>query len=240
MALSVQSFILRSPTRLRILFSATLTSGGTDVGRYSVASVDGTGVTPTVLEALPVPGAGDGIELALSERLTDGALYALTIQSGVAAGPDVLPTTTLEVLTSTPSPAPSDTITPRDILAELFGEDLRWTGDDWAETPEGDLDLNKGPDNAQAAILRRAESDGLLWDPNYGGKPRSFVDGPEGDLPRLVAGLEQQATLDDRVVSVEGTLLGPSNADPAVQLIELHFDLVGGLTGSVQTSVRSG
>lgn len=258
------SAIVRSPTRLRVLFTGPVLTGGTTTGNYTVESVDGVGVDPAVLEALAV--GSDEIELVLSERLIGGGTYRLTVAGGmtsllgddiaddaqsgepeITSGGDIIIDDSTAVSDETeilfyvgePAQSPSLQVAHRDVLAEIYGEDIQWDGSDWVETAEGDLQGISGPDNAQDALIRRQLSEGLAWDDAYGLKPRRFVDGPDGELPTLVALAERQTLLDDRVIEATSEILGADATDPSINLIRTTALLIGNERASVTIPVKN-
>lgn len=242
MSISLVAVDPRSNRRLRLGFSEALAAGAfTSTGFYSVACPDGTGVTPTVVAVFAIPGSTHVCELALGDDLTDGAVYTVSAVGVPASGGGTTPagsTLTFRRGVILQSPRASDTPSD-DLLAELYGEDLVWSGGDMAEDASGDLATVGGVENVDAALSRRLESDGLQWDPEYGGKLREFVDGPAASAGEMRGRCTRQLLKDDRVQRASTTILTADPDYPEETAVEAAYRLIGDVESSTTAGVRT-
>lgn len=234
------NLVYRSPTRIRLLFSAALGSGAFTPAKYVVTNQDAKGVDPAVSAALVVGDTPEAVELVLHNDLVSDALYQVAALSiPYASGPPDPPEQDFAFRTpGAPSAAPSPTVAVDDVLALIYGADIVWSGQDFVETSEGDLARLSGPENARLAGERRITSDGLKWDPTYGAKPRQYVDGTPGAVGDLRGAIERQLLLDDRYKRAKATFV-PQD-DTATVAIEVQSVLVGDVGVTVQTDVPIG
>lgn len=242
MTIEFNAVQIRSPRRVRFVFTNTLGAGAfTSVATYSVASVSGDGMVPAVVAALIVPSSPNVVELALDADLTDGAIYQFDATGTPGAGSSVVPAGGPRARIGVAPQAPRvDDSAADDLLTEIYGEDLVWDGTDMVEDASGDLATVGGLANVEAAQVRRLTSDGLKWRPGYGTHPRQFVDGPYQSVARLRGACVQQALQDDRVKRASASLVPPSSAEPNACAIEVDEQLVGGLETTVQAPVKVG
>lgn len=228
MSIAFSAVEIRHERRIRLVFTNSLASGAFVTGFYVVSNLDGLGTSPNVNGALVVSGAAANVELALSADLVAGALYQVSaigvpaIDSSVTPGGSILqfrvplPTSLLNV---EPKVDDGDRL--------LYGQDIVWNGIDFLETSNGDLYVVSGVNNARLAVERRLLSEGLLWDPSYGAKPRQYVDAVASTVGNLKATLEQQAQADDRVKRVTAELV-TDDSKPTQATFNVDVDLIGG------------
>jgi hypothetical protein len=214
------SAVVRHERRVRLIFDGQLAPAAfTHAVPYAVSAADGTSVPVAGLVGLI--GMPNQVDLALGADLAAGAAYTV-LAGGVPAadGTATPPGTTATVRLASPPVVPTDAeVTPDDVSELLYGVDLVWN-DDYVEDAAGDLATVTGPDNVQAALMRRFASDGLPWDDTYGAKPRRYIDGSPLAVPGQRGVLVRQARLDDRVKAARATLSADaSQFDVSVQLI---------------------
>lgn len=235
-AIALARIFVRSPTRIRAFFTATVDSAVGTV--FSLSSTDGSAV-PTPVEFLIL--SGNQIEVILDSALTGGGNYSLSLNpTRVSNGSDTAPPVTFDFTAPSQPQAPSGSLSITQLSAAFFGEDIQWSGTDWVEGPDGDIAVASGPENARTAVIRRELSEGVLWDASYGLKPSEFVDAPAGELPSLMARMETQALADDRVKKATATLLGADASDPEQQLVNLNLTLADGTSTSATVPVTAG
>jgi hypothetical protein len=219
MAITFLGIVIRSQRRLRVLFTNTLGGGAFVTTWYTITNLDGAGPDVPVRAALVVPDVSNGVELALGQDLVGGSLYELDLAAGIPAGDlSTLPHTTSQFRPGEKQRAPSPDVSVPDIVAELYNIDLRFESGDFRETPAGDLATRTGPENVMAAAQRRAISNGLRWDQNYGGKPRRRVDAPSVTLPGLRGQLVRQLLLDDRIKKADATASQDNDGDAFIDM----------------------
>ncbi len=221
MPIALLSAVARHERRVRLVFDMALAPGAfTNLGPYTVSGDDGSQIA--IAGLVGIVGMPNQLDLALGADLQVGVVY-LVVAAGVSAqgGSVTPPGTRAPMRLAAPPPVPVDAeVTPDDITDALYGVDLVWSGEDYAETAAGDLATVGGSDNVQAALTRRFAADGLPWDDTYGAKPRRYIDGSPGALPALRGTLVRQARLDDRVKTASAALsTGSSEFDVSVKLI---------------------
>lgn len=242
MTIALTAVEIRSSRRLRLAFSMTLAAGAfTSAAYYSVASVDGAGATPSVNAAFSIPSNGHLVELSLDADLTEGVPYTVSaIGVPATAGGGVTPagsTLQFQLGVVRQSLRQNDTAA-LDVWADVYGEDLRWDGEDFAEAANGDLDTIGGSANVRASVIRDCGSDGLPWAPEYGGKLRRFVDGPSVSIAEVRGICLKRALADDRVVQAAATVVPPDLTDPGRSAVELDVALLGGEVLNVSVPVE--
>jgi len=242
MTIALNAVEVRSSRRLRLAFSMTLAAGAfTDPTLYSVASVDGAGSTPIVNAVFSIPSSGHIAEISLDADLTEGVPYTVSaIGVPATGGGGVTPsgsTLQFQLGVVLQSLRQNDTEA-GDVWAEVYGEDLRWDGEDFAEAANGDLDTIGGAANVRASVIRDIGSDGLPWAPGYGGKLRRFVDGPSVSIAEVRGICIKRALADDRVVSAAASVLPQDLTDTGRSSVEMDVTLLGGPT--VEASVPVG
>jgi len=236
MTLELQSLFVRSPRRIRLRYTGALAAGAYSASWFALACLDGSTSDPAITGAFLVPTASDEIELALGVDLSPGGEYQLTSAAGIPAVDASV--TALDVTAFRPSlarQAPSASVSSDDTQALLYGEDLAHDGSDLVETPDGDLALSTGPENAMLGVVRRALSDGLPYNAAYGPHLRRFVDAPSPSVRAARGSIERQLRLDDRVKSVSITVLPDDNSGDLT--LQGTVELIGGLKRSFNESV---
>lgn len=223
------SLIIRSPTRLRLLFNAPVDSSAFSdsisigEGTIEITSLDSGGVDPEIKSRLAVIGSPNSMELVLRDELSEGSAYVVALDSvpssdssTCSGAQNFRPGTKQATLMAVEPDAP-------DLEKLLYNTDLVWTGLDFLETPDGDLATVSGRANVKGALLRRLVSEGLLWNFNYGVKPREQVDGPTAATPFLRGLIMRQMLEDNRVSSVSVALVLPSDE---VEEADYNIDIV--------------
>jgi len=236
MAVSFANIVPKHERRFRVLFSDALGAGAFLPGPYTVTSQDSLGVSPNVLAAYPIAQDPNVVELVLDADLAAGGLYLLTM-TGVpgTSGPAFTGTQEFRVGVPQVTSIPNTESKTDDIMSLLYGEDLVWSGSDYLETADGDLDTISGIPNAEGAIMRRVSGDPLPWDDDYSARAGQYVDGPPGTMPTLRAALIEQTREDDRVAGATCSLT-VDNED-ADATFELTVDFVGAPKASAPFSV---
>lgn len=236
MTIGFVAVTIHSRRRLRLAFSERLAAVAfSDLSTYTVTCEDGRGADPAVVAAFVVSGNLAMVELGLGLDLVDGARYSVAAigvpayGGGTTASDSVLVFRPGEKQQAPAAQSPSD-----DILADLYGVDLYFDGDDLVEDASGDLGVVSGLANVQGAIERAARCDGLLWAPTWGAHPRRFVDGSSLLVSSLVGDLTRQALRDDRVKSASAQAMPGDETHPEDTYIELSVRLI---EGSAFTSI---
>jgi hypothetical protein len=218
--IALLSAVARHERRVRLVFDSPLAFGAfTSLGLYSVASGDGAVPISGLVGVLGMP---NQVDLALGADLQPSVVYFVAATGVPAFDGSTSPAgTRASIRLASPPPVPASAeITPDDDTELLYGIDLVWSGEDYAESAAGDLATVGGPDNVQAALSRRFASDGLPWDDTYGARPRRYIDGSPLVLPSLRGSLVRQARLDDRVKAASAALSADAREfDVSVKLI---------------------
>jgi hypothetical protein len=221
MTITLLSAVARHERRVRLVFDGALALAAfTSTNLYAVTTADGTVVAVSGLVGLL--GMPNEIDLALGADLATGTAYGVTASGVPGADGSTTPLgTSATVRLAVPPAVPADAeITPDDVTEVLYGVDLVWANGDYVEDVAGDLATVTGPDNVQAALMRRFASDGLPWDDTYGARPRRYVDGSPLAVPNQRGALVRQARLDDRVKTARVTVSADaSELEVSVQLI---------------------
>jgi hypothetical protein len=237
MAISLSTVTVRHERRVQLVFTNTLAAAAfTNLSFYTLANQDSLGVSPAVVAAFIIPSNPNVVELGLDQDLVRGARYTIAAISVPAGDASVTPTgSTLPFRTGAAVEAVNAEVTSDDTSALVYGADIIHDGLDYVEDATGDLAIMSGPQNAAQALLKRATSDGVPWNPTYGGKPRQYVDGAPGELPTLRGQLLREFYKDDRVQSVTSAIV-VDVSDPATATIAHQVKLVG-VNGLVPISV---
>jgi len=240
MALTLLSIAVRHERRIQLVFSAPLAAGAFVASRYVIASTDGIGSPPPVSSALVVSGSANVVELALGGDLTAGARYAVTATAVPAVDTSTATGTEPFSLGGTQAKPQRNVDSKRSDAGDYqYGRDIVWTGSDYLETPDGDLAILGGVENAKQALERRLLANGLPWDPTYGAHAYNYVDGARQGATTLRGELVRQALLDDRVAAVN-VAIDPNETDAGTVLFTVVTTLRGGETiDPVAVSVRS-
>lgn len=204
MAIQIGPVIILHERRIRVTFTAALAIGAfTSIAYYSVTSLSGQAVSPSVVAAYVVANSSHVVELVLGADLVQGQAYRISAV-GVPAQDA---TTTLDPSTqdATYGTAPRTVGRVKAGVSELdevlYSRDLVFTEGDFIETVDGDLATIAGEPNLFQALERRLESNGLPWDPTYGLRAYDHVDGTGTGLLPLRGRAEAQMKADDRVSS---------------------------------------
>lgn len=210
MAISLLSLEAKHERRIRLVFSNTLDAGAFGIpgpAYYVITSNDAKGPNPTVAAAMVVSGSPNVVELALSAALVVGGQYNVSAVGVPATDLSVTPVGS-ELTLQFGFSARKENVEPikqdRDRL--LYGIDLVWSGKDYVETADGDLDRVSGTPNVLKALNRGLESPGLPWDDSWGGKLREFVDSPSVANTPMRGSVSSQILRDPRVASVKVSL----------------------------------
>jgi hypothetical protein len=208
MTIAFAQLVVRSPRRIRLLFSGALALGafgpGASVsGLYVITCTDGSGASPALAAAIALPAETGNVELALATDLAAGGVYQV-VSVGVPGADTSVSALASATFTYGGLAAPTIDVEQAqpDIAALVYGVDLVWTGADYLETSAGDLATVAGVPNVEGAIGRRlTDEDGLPWDGGYGARAGNYVNGPSANGGSLVGALRRQAVADDRVRS---------------------------------------
>lgn len=225
MAIALTQVQIRHERRVRLFFSASLGAGAfTSTGFYTVTSVGGEAASPSVVAALMVANSPSVVELQLAADLVQGQRYTLSAVGVPAVDLSVTPNPSSEVVYFGEAPAglggpQKGGVSELDEL--LYGRDLLFTAGDFVEDGQGDLATVAGAQNLEAALRRRALSNGLPWDASYGLRADEFVDVPiEGLLP-IRSRAETQMRADDRVASAKATVETDNESGTGAVLIDV-------------------
>jgi hypothetical protein len=238
MSFALSRVFVRSSTRLRLFFTGLIDTA--PIGSFFVGSLTPQSPNdPPVEEAFIVQGSQ--VELVLGSAMYPGGTYQLHLSAGVvSSGAEIAPDALVNISNPAPPPTASSDLTIQELASNVFGSDIAWSGADWIEGADGDLDVVTGPENVRQAVRRRMLSSGLLWDDSYGLKADEFVDAPETTLPALALRSETQALADDRVKSATAKVLGADTQNPEQQLIGIDITLVDKRTVNVVATITAG
>ena len=242
MTIELAALNLRSNRRIRLAFTEPLAAAAFMSTTYYTVTEKGGTISPAVVAVFAIPGSGSVCELALANDLVDRAFYVVSA-NGVpaAAGSATAPDSSLSLFVGATPPAPRAIDQPaRNLLDEIYGQDLVWADGDMVEDATGDLATVGGTQNVKDALQRRLVSDGLDWDETYGARLRRYVDGPSATAGEMRGLCTQQVLQDDRVRSASTTVLSPDAKQPDQVPIECQVELVGGLEIETRFSVRAG
>jgi hypothetical protein len=165
------------------------------------------GTDPAILAALIVPDSPNVVELVLDTDLISGGNYRLLAEGVPNVALEVTPDGSSErfwfgTTTTRRNVEPFK----EDRQRLLYGVDLLFSGMDYEETANGDLARVEGPPNVTKALWHAIESDGLPWDPTFGGKAREFVDSPSAASGTLRGSVSAQLLKDPRVKSIKTSI----------------------------------
>jgi len=210
MGIQLINATIRSPTRIRLTFTGNLASGAFATTPYVIGYL---GTTTTPVAALQVSNSPFSVELVMSDPVPDGE--TIDVQCTAVPGADSSTFTGDQPTERGVSVTTFTNVESKKYDADtlLFGRDLAWAND-YVEGPNGDLQTIEGLPNVCAAIPRRIDSSGLLWDSTYGAYIERFVDGSMQNAQTARATIMQQVIADDRVQSCTCDFVQPSD-DPA-------------------------
>lgn len=203
---------VRGSRRIRIFFTGPLASGAfSSTTPYVVTSTSNIVSVPIVTNAVfAISTDPNAVEIEVNVDLIAGAQYTLTLTNvPTQSAPNFSGTIPIYVgqpIASVATPQPNVEPETSDIDLLLYGRDLYWNGSDIQETPGGDLATLWGQNNYLGAITRRVMSNGLTWDPGYGGKIQQYVDAPDVMQTPLAANVVSQARADDRTAQASVTV----------------------------------
>lgn len=239
MAISFTSVIPKHSRRLRLVFSNTLSASAfTSTSYYSITALDDYATDVTIREALVVAESSNIVELALAQPLLPNGYYRVTANGVPAIDASVTPTPSTEDFRFGETQEQTN-VEPlnNDLDVLLYGWDLLFSGGDFVESADGDLATVSGQANAKAALSRRLLSEGLLWDPTYGAKPREYVDSVNLNGTTLKGILERQVMLDNRFTKAKADLEF-DDIDQSNVYFNVSAELVGlGVDKTVQVKV---
>lgn len=218
------NLVVRHERRVRVIFDGALAGAAfTSSSYYAISSQDGAGPNPGVSPII-VANVTNVVELALDADLIDGGLYLLTVTNVPAVDASTPSGSQLFRFSSAPGTVDTE-VSPDDVDALLYGDDCVWTGADYLETPAGDLAGQSGPEVVQADLVAGFLSDGLPWDPTFGGHPRKYIDGSALTMPTLQGSLKRFALSDDRVKTADVAFI--PDPDNAAATFDIDCKLIG-------------
>lgn len=219
MTFALQTLIVRSRRRVRVIFTDAVAIGAFSTSFFSITSSDGVGASPSLNGALMVPDSAQAVELSLAQDLADSGNFTLNVVSGVpalAGGTAAAATYAFKAPAAPPPPSPE--LPSDDSLDAIYGNDIMFSNDDFVETAEGDLAVGGGVQNVVDALVSRGLSNGLPWDGTYGAKPREYVDGADTGIPVLRATMIGQFLQDDRVSLATGSSSTDTSGDATISI----------------------
>lgn len=195
---------------MRLVFTNTLASGAFGApapSYYTVTSADGKGIDSPVRAAFIVSGSPNVVELALEYALVEGALYNVSAEGTPALDTSTVPAGQFPFLFGK-KPDTQANVEPirQDLERLLYNIDLIFDGSDYEETPNGDLARVSGPPNVSKALWNAAVSNGLPWDPQFGGHAREYVDSPSAATGTLKGSVSAQILRDPRVKALRSSV----------------------------------
>ena len=232
MAIELLAIYPKHETRIRLVFTNTLAAGAFGVSPtfFTITSQDAFGVSPSVKASIVVPGAATNLELALSSPLAPGGKYLLAAVGVPATDTTTSTTASQQIFAFGESKSiPNVELAVSDADVDLYGRDIVWTGEDFLETTDGDLERVSGVENAQQAVLRRLVGHPLNWDQTYSPNARNFVDGPAPGIITLKGSILDQCMKDDRVRTASVTF-SQDSALPDEAFFLVDVTLIGGQT----------
>jgi len=225
-ALLASSTLFRGERRVRITFSSALAAGAFSTSLYAVATADDLGASPITVEAAyAISSDSNSVELSVDSNFTPGGQYTITCTSvPPISGTNF--TGTIQGQCPAPSYATYQNVEPetQDLQLVLYGEDIQWDGNDFDESPTGDLLTLQGRPNWQAAMARRMTSYGIIWDASYGANAYASVDAPQPYQTSLAGKFLAQARQDDR--TAQATIAFSQNAANA-QEFDFNMQITG-------------
>ena len=242
MTISLSSGLAKTERRVRLFFSEALGAAAfTSTSHYAVTCLTVGGTSPLVLATFMVTGSPGAVELVIGSDLLVDMSYSVGAVGvpSLAGGVTPLGSAVTIELPSVKKP-PAQDVPADDFLEDYYGQDLVWDGKDIVEAANGDLASVGGSDNVVAAIGRRLASDGLPWNPDYGAKPRRYVDGARAPLDQLRGSVISQCMVDDRVESVSVALAPESLNEPEHATFLVDLELLGGTIATVELPIKVG
>ncbi|WP_438029030.1 hypothetical protein [Sorangium sp. So ce233] len=227
MAINLIAVTIRHERRVRLSFDATLAGTAfSSTSFYGVESADGQAASPGVQKAFIVSSSPNVVELQLDTDLVQGARYSFTAAAVPAVDATTSPAqTVVATMGREPAPAAVGTRGPvTELERSLYGEDLVWTGADWAETPDGDLAEHGGMPVALADLRRAMTANGLPWDPAFGLRARGEVDGAPEAMTALRGRAVALMRRDDRIRDADAVV---DLSDPSAPVLEVRPVFIG-------------
>lgn len=202
MSLILNNVVVRSETRVRLIFNGALASGAFLSSLYVLTDLTVASPGPAVVAAIAVAGGvNNEVELVLSTDLATG--HSISVQCNAVPGADLTTFTGSIATYWGPNVNFVPNVEPLRNTGEdlVFGRDLVHTGMDYLEGVNGDLASVGGVANVQGALYRRVKSYGLPWDQSYGPKLDDYVDGPGASIAPATGLIKQNILADDRVLA---------------------------------------
>lgn len=207
MAIVLLSVVPRHERRFRLTFSNSLAAGAFGApapSYYTLTNEDGKAAAPSIAAAMMVPGTPAVVELSLNGDLVQGALYKIAAVGVPAVDASVTPAGSEQPFRyATKSDSSSVEPVVRDRERLLYGVDLVWTGMDYQEAANGDLERIGGRPNVTKALWRSVQTSGLPWDESWGLDVREWVDSPSSASTPLRGRAVTQIMRDPRVQTVK-------------------------------------
>lgn len=229
MAIFLASCSIVHRRKVRLVFTESVhASAFTTLSFYGATCTNSLGASPSIAAAFALAASPNVVELQLSLDLVQGGVYEFT-----AVGvPNVGSTSTTpgdSNATGAFGEQPTHPVLPAAAVTYadewLYGLDLVFSDSDFVEDASGDLSEVSGAALVRRDLEGRATSEGLPWEPNFGMKPRSYVDGTPGALLTLRGQAIAQMLEDDRVRSCEATL--GQETDTGDAYLEIAPKLIG-------------
>jgi hypothetical protein len=242
MTIALISGTTRTERRIRLSFSEALAASAfTSPSYYTMTCMVAGGSNPLVLAAFVVSGSPGVVELAIGSDLTPGSEYRVTAFGVPSLYGGSTPADSVASIVLPPVRIPPvQDVAADDFLQDYYGIDLVWDGKDIVESASGDLAGVGGTENVVEAIGRRLASEGLPWSPDYGAKPRAYVDGSRAPLDQLQGSIVNQCMADTRVNSVVVALSPESLNEPEQATFTVDLELLGGSMETVELPIRIG
>ena len=242
MTIALVTVQVRHERRIRLLFSHALASGAFTPGLYTVTSVDGDAADPPVVAAYAVLNSPAVVELHLGADLVQGGHYRASAPGVPGTDGDTTPDPSAVGFRVGTARGGAELSAPRKASAlerRLYGWDLVHDGNDFVETPDGDLADAAGVTVARADLRRRVESNGLPWRPSFGLHARAWVDAPAPALAQVPVLAVAEVRKDDRVLSAEAEIVFSAEGTPMVSVRPvLVGDRLVSSAGPIQGAIR--
>lgn len=191
---------VRHEKRVRLLFSNNLAIGAFVPGLYVIDCPSGQATAPLVVATLIVPGSPNVVELSFSIPMVQGVAYSVSAVGVPASDASVTGASSVQMF-NYGAKVEKHYVEPalRDRERLLYGADIIFDGNDFVETPGGDLERIEGKANVTKAVWRGVESPPLPHDPTWGVYAREYVDSPTAASMPLKGALIAQVMRDPRV-----------------------------------------